>query len=87
MSRHKVTVILMRDDEEGGYVAFMPLFPDCTTQGETEEEALANAKESLELLFEDPSPDDLEDLKIAHSSEVISTEVVVELPVHPRVSV
>jgi predicted RNase H-like HicB family nuclease len=29
---------------------------DVASQGETEEEALANLKEALELLFEPPSP-------------------------------
>jgi predicted RNase H-like HicB family nuclease len=45
-------------EEEGGYSVFVPLFPSCTTQGETAEEALNNAKEALELLLEEPTEDD-----------------------------
>ena len=33
--------------EEGGYVASVPLYPSCVSQGETLEEALANIKDAL----------------------------------------
>ncbi len=42
MHKRKVTVVLF-PGEDSGYVAFMPLFPSCTTEGETVEEALQNA--------------------------------------------
>lgn len=32
---------------EGGYVAVVPAFPGCYSQGETAEEALSNAREAL----------------------------------------
>ena len=33
--------------EEGGYVAWVPLYPSALSQGETFEEALANVSEAL----------------------------------------
>ena len=52
MEKRKVTVVLF-SGEDGGYAAFMPLFPSCTTEGYTVEEALKNAKESLELALDE----------------------------------
>ena len=36
----------------GGYVAYVPALPGCFTQGETEDEALENIKEAIELYLE-----------------------------------
>jgi len=33
--------------EEGGYVATVPLYPSCVSQGETFEEALGNIEDAL----------------------------------------
>ena len=55
MVKRKVTVVLFHDDEAGGYVAVMPTFPHCTTQGDTVSHALAMAKESLELNLQEPT--------------------------------
>ena len=79
MERRRVTVILF-PEEEGGYTAFLPLYPSCTTQGETADEALNNAKESLELLMEDPSQDDIEFLDLSHAPHVVVGEVEIEVP-------
>jgi predicted RNase H-like HicB family nuclease len=79
MEKRKVTVILF-SGEDGGYVAFMPLFPSCTTEGDTAEEALKNAKESLELALEETKPDDLECLDYSHPGHVVVGEVEVEVP-------
>lgn len=79
MDIRKVTVVLF-PGEDGGYVAFMPLFPSCTTEGETVEETLKNAKESLELALEDPTDTDLECLEISHAKYTIVGEVEVEVP-------
>ena len=51
MDKRQVTVILF-PGEDSGYVAYFPLFPRCTTQGETVEETLRDAQESLELALE-----------------------------------
>lgn len=34
--------------EEGGYVVYIPALPGCASQGETFEEAQANAKDAIE---------------------------------------
>ena len=47
----KYTVILV-PEEEGGYSVEVPALPGCYTQGETREEAIAMAKEAIELYLE-----------------------------------
>ena len=84
MAKRKVSVVLFHDDESGGYVAIMPMFPHCTTQGETVEHALAMAKECLELNLEDPSDWDLFDLDHAYSEHVVVGTIEVEVPVPPE---
>ncbi|MCI0438084.1 MAG: type II toxin-antitoxin system HicB family antitoxin [Chloroflexi bacterium] len=80
MEKRKVTVILF-PSVDGGYTAFMPLFPDCTTSGDTAQEAFKAAKESLELLFEDPSEDDLENLELSYVDHVTVGDVEIEVNV------
>ena len=70
MDKRKVTVILF-PGEDSGYVAYIPLFPSCTTEGETVEETLKNAKESLELALEDPNDTDLECLTLSRATHVV----------------
>jgi predicted RNase H-like HicB family nuclease len=79
MATRKVTVVLF-PGEEPGYVAFLPLFPGCTTQGDTPQEAFDAAKESLELLLEEAAEDDLEALDISQAEHVILGELEVERP-------
>ena len=79
MGRRKVPVILL-PEEDGGYSVFVPLFPGCTTQGETADEALKNAREALELLLEEPTEENLECLDIVDVSHVVVGEVEVEVP-------
>jgi predicted RNase H-like HicB family nuclease len=47
-----VTVNLLYDAEYEGYVADVPELPGCMSQGKTIEEALANAREAVELYLE-----------------------------------
>ena len=79
MEKRKVTVVLF-SGEDGGYAAFMPLFPSCTTEGYTVEEALKNAKESLELALEESTLDDLECLGYSYPAHVVIGHVEVEVP-------
>ena len=59
---------IVRDSDEGGFVASYPDLPGCITCGETEEEALKNALDAkkawleaaLEENIEIPEPDSLE---------------------------
>jgi predicted RNase H-like HicB family nuclease len=42
------TVLLTPDLEDGGYTVTVPVLPGCITEGDTEEAALANAREAIE---------------------------------------
>ena len=46
------TVILIPDLEVGGYTVEVPSLPGCVTEGDTVEEALANAREAIQLYIE-----------------------------------
>jgi predicted RNase H-like HicB family nuclease len=45
--------VVLEPDPEGGYVAVVPAFPGCYSQGETAEEALSNVREAILLAIED----------------------------------
>ena len=47
----KVQVVI-QPETEGGYSAFVPGFPGCTSCGDTLEETLANIREAFEGVFE-----------------------------------
>lgn len=80
METKKITVVVY--PSEDCYVAYMPLFPGCTTQGNSVEDALRMAKESLELALYEPDEFDLWALD-AYSPEVVVGTVEVEFPVTP----
>ncbi len=45
-------VILIPDVENGGYVVEVPSLPGCYSQGETQEEAIANIRAAIALHIE-----------------------------------
>lgn len=45
--------VVIEPGEDRGFVVHVPAFQGCHTQGETYEEALANAREVIELNLED----------------------------------
>jgi antitoxin HicB len=47
----RYTVILQKE-EDGGYVATVPVLPGCVSQGDTRDEALKNI-EAIEMYLED----------------------------------
>ena len=47
----KIKVVL-ETSEEGGFTVYVPSLPGCISEGENEEEALANIKEAIELYLE-----------------------------------
>jgi predicted RNase H-like HicB family nuclease len=49
---HTFTVVL-EPAEEGGFVVTVPALPEVGTQGDTYDEAMANAREAIELVIED----------------------------------
>jgi len=72
--------IVLEPAEEGGYCVWVPALPGCVTQGETYDEAIAMAREAIELwldvLAEDGKP-------IPHESaefEIEVAKVEVEAP-------
>jgi predicted RNase H-like HicB family nuclease len=48
----KLRLIVEQDRETGRYSSVFPELPGCASAGDSEEEAIANAKEALELWFE-----------------------------------
>jgi antitoxin HicB len=48
----KYTVLLTPEPEEGGYSVSVPVLPGCFTQGDTYEEALANARSVIAFHLE-----------------------------------
>ena len=67
MWRRKLRLVVEFDSETKRWSAVFPDLPGCGSAGDTEEEAVANAKESLALWFE---PTDLELGKDAKLLEV-----------------
>jgi predicted RNase H-like HicB family nuclease len=51
----KLRLVLEHDSDTNRWAAFFPELPGCASAGDSEEEAVQNAKEALELWFE-PSP-------------------------------
>jgi predicted RNase H-like HicB family nuclease len=50
--------IVLEPSEEGGYTAYVPTLPECISEGDTTDEALANVREAVELYLA-PVDDDL----------------------------
>lgn len=48
----KLRLVVQHDAEAGRWSAVFPEIPGCASAGDTEEEAVANAKEALGLWFE-----------------------------------
>jgi predicted RNase H-like HicB family nuclease len=51
----KLRLIVEHDPQTNRWAAFFPELPGCASAGDTEAEAVQNAREALELWFE-PSP-------------------------------
>lgn len=50
--------VVLEPSEEGGFTVYVPSLPGCISEGGTEEEALKNIQEAIELYLE-PVEDDL----------------------------
>jgi predicted RNase H-like HicB family nuclease len=48
----KIRVVLEYDPEVSAYAAYCPELPGCASAGDTEEEALRNVKEAIQLYLE-----------------------------------
>ncbi len=67
----KFRIVLEYDPEVKSYAAYCPELPGCCSAGDTEEEALKNAKEAIALYLE-PAP-----LKFTPDEKVFEVEVPV----------
>jgi len=45
--------VVLEPSEEGGFTVYVPALPGCISEGETEEEAMANIREAVELYLEE----------------------------------
>jgi predicted RNase H-like HicB family nuclease len=54
----RLRLVVEHDSKTKRWAAFFPELPGCASAGDTEDEAIQNAKEALELWFE-PTPVDL----------------------------
>jgi predicted RNase H-like HicB family nuclease len=52
----KLRLVIEKDTETGRYSAVYPELPGCASAGDTEEEAVSNAREALALWFEPVEP-------------------------------
>ena len=50
--------VVLEPSDEGGFTVYVPALPGCLSEGDTEEEALANIQEAISLYLE-PVEDDL----------------------------
>jgi predicted RNase H-like HicB family nuclease len=55
LSPMKLRLVVEHDPQTKRWAAFFPELPGCASAGDTEEEAVRNAKEALDLWFE-PAP-------------------------------
>ena len=50
--------VVIESSEDGGFTVYVPSLPGCVSEGETEQEAMQNIREAIELYLE-PVDDDL----------------------------
>jgi predicted RNase H-like HicB family nuclease len=66
----KLRLIVEKDQETGRYSSVFPELPGCASAGDTEDEAIANAREALELWFEPKHP------RSVTSSQIIELQIL-----------
>lgn len=52
MARERTYSVVLRSEPEGGFTVRVPALPEIVTHGEDEQDALAMAKEAIELAIE-----------------------------------
>lgn len=63
--------IVLEPSEEGGFTVFVPTLPACISEGESQEEALRNIREAIELYLESVE----DDLALSPNAEQIELAV------------
>ena len=76
----RYSVLLIPDDVDGGYTVTVPVLPGIVTQGETVEDALAMAREAIELHLEGLAADREPVPQECQSPMLVSIEVKPDLP-------
>ncbi len=67
MAASRTYTVILEPAEEGGFVVHVPALPEIVTEGDSEAEALAMAKDAIELVVAsrhergEPIPDDVGD--------------------------
>jgi len=49
--------VVLEPSGEGGYTVYAPFLPSCISEGDTEEEAIKNIREAIELYLESVEDD------------------------------
>ena len=49
--------VVLEPSEEGGFTVYVPSLPGCVSEGESENEALQNIREAIELYLESVDDD------------------------------
>jgi len=49
--------IVLQPSDDGGFTVYVPSLPGCVSEGETEQEALKNIRETIELYLESVDDD------------------------------
>jgi predicted RNase H-like HicB family nuclease len=84
----RYTVVLVPDERDGGYVAYVPVIPGCVTQGETIEEAMAMARDAatglLAIMAEDGEGEPIEAAGAFISSIEVARPELVTAGTTPR---
>ena len=55
--------VVLEPSDEGGFTVYVPALPGCISEGDTEEEALTNIREAIELYLEDTETERLKSEK------------------------
>lgn len=53
MAHDRTFSVILEPQPEGGFTVFVPALPEIVTEGDTEEEALAMAKDAIRLVLAD----------------------------------
>lgn len=73
----RYTVVVIPDEEDGGFAAYVPAIPNCFTQAPTEEEAVARAADAAAALLASFADHDEEIPVEAPGATIHSIEVAV----------
>lgn len=49
--------VVLEPSEDGGFTVYVPSLPGCVSEGDSEEEALSNIREAVELYLEPAEAD------------------------------